>query len=231
MKKLIGLILVFAICLGLCACGSIPGATEPKASDPSATEPEEKDPAAELYGEWEFEVDTIDYINEGLQSNLDGFAVDSKLPLLVTCEFKESGAFKFSMIIDEDDIDDFVDDLADDLEDYMYDTAASRGVSEKEFDEAFEAEYNMTVKEYCENRAEEFRAIADDEFVNKASLYFSFDGEKIEITNSLGKTLCTMEVTLNNDELVITDVTGDIDDFFEKMEQLEVDFPMEFEKK
>lgn len=228
-KKLIALLLALAMVFAFAACGgnnddddddddkkgsSSIEATKPQKTEPEETEPEETEPEVtepEVYGDWEMEIDVIDYMNLSVIGDVGGLVELPDMPVILVMglEIDADGDFEMYFELDEDDVLEYYEAASQTVADYLVATYEAQGVSQTDL----EAILGMSAYDYSASFVYDyFVTVEDTIYAMNTSGYCKLDGDKLYIgadREEIENPTDYFVLSADGDELTVTELGGE----------------------
>lgn len=228
-KKLIALLLALAMVFAFAACGgnndddddddhkkgsssieeTKPQKTEPEETEPEETEPEVTEP--EVYGDWEMEIDVIDYMNLSVIGDVGGLVELPDMPVILVMglEIDADGDFEMYFELDEDDVLEYYEAASQTVADYLVATYEAQGVSQTDL----EAILGMSAYDYSASFVYDyFVTVEDTIYAMNTSGYCKLDGDKLYIgadKEEIENPTDYFVLSADGDELTVTELGGE----------------------
>ena len=228
-KKLIALLLALAMVFAFAACGgnnddddddddkkgsssieeTKPQKTEPEETEPEETEPEVTEP--EVYGDWEMEIDVIDYMNLSVIGDVGGLVELPDMPVILVMglEIDADGDFEMYFELDEDDVLEYYEAASQTVADYLVATDEAQGVSQTDL----EAISGMSAYDYSASFVYDyFVTVEDTIYAMNTSGYCKLDGDKLYIgadKEEIENPTDYFVLSADGDELTVTELGGE----------------------
>lgn len=223
-KKLIALLLALAMVFAFAACGgnnddddddddkkgsSSIEETKPQKTEPEETEPEVTEP--EVYGDWEMEIDVIDYMNLSVIGDVGGLVELPDMPVILVMglEIDADGDFEMYFELDEDDVLEYYEAASQTVADYLVATYEAQGVSQTDL----EAILGMSAYDYSASFVYDyFVTVEDTIYAMNTSGYCKLDGDKLYIgadREEIENPTDYFVLSADGDELTVTELGGE----------------------
>ena len=223
-KKLIALLLALAMVFAFAACGgnnddddddddkkgsSSIEETKPQKTEPEETEPEVTEP--EVYGDWEMEIDVIDYMNLSVIGDVGGLVELPDMPVILVMglEIDADGDFEMYFELDEDDVLEYYEAASQTVADYLVATYEAQGVSQTDL----EAILGMSAYDYSASFVYDyFVTVEDTIYAMNTSGYCKLDGDKLYIgadKEEIENPTDYFVLSADGDELTVTELGGE----------------------
>lgn len=225
-KKIAALLLALVLVVGLCACSSTNfgnlGGNNNQSGD-------------SIVGTWETEIDMTAAIEAGMGGVIDVSGIKTKIMVPMTMTFEKNGkaSLELDMKAAQKSVSRYLDEIVDPLVEAMYDQGKQSGMTEKEFDAAFEEQYGMSVRAYCEKMIGELDLddmLSDGDTsvdgywkLDGKKLYFDEDKDALEDLDELEY----LKVKISGDTLTLDEGNGDS---FSDLEAVGISLPLEFKR-
>ncbi len=193
LNKLLALLLALAMVFSLAACSASEDDDDDKKSDKETTaaaeekEEEEKEEEEEeelsdeekIVGEWLYQLDLAEVLNEQLGAEMD----ESLLPneafyMNVIFEFKKNDKLTITMELDDDSMEDYIAALGEAMVEALYDMAEQEGMSKADLEKQIKDESGLTIEEYVEEMLEQEMDSAFGDMSQSTTGYYKVDSKK-----------------------------------------------------
>ena len=185
------------------------GETKPQKTEPEETAPEVTEP--EVYGDWEMEIDVIDYMNLSVIGDVGGLVELPDMPVILVMglEIDADGDFEMYFELDEDDVLEYYEAASQTVADYLVATYEAQGVSQTDL----EAILGMSAYDYSASFVYDyFVTVEDTIYAMNTSGYCKLDGDKLYIgadREEIENPTDYFVLSADGDELTVTELGGE----------------------
>lgn len=222
-KKIVALLLALVVAIGLCACSST-----------NFDNLGNKDNDA-LVGTWKTEIDMTGAIGAGIGGAIDVSGIKTKVmvPMIMTFEKDAKVTLKMDMNAAKDSVSSYLKEAVEPLAAALYDQGKQSGMTEEEFDAAFQEQYGMGVREYCEDQINKLDL---DDMLNAEDTTvegcWELKGEKLYLADTEKELedldhLEYVKVKISGDKMTLDEGNGNS---FSDFEEIGITLPLEFKK-